>query len=169
MMPVVPRRSQVTQRSPPECPQDPPRRPAASDCDGAIDDIETQEVDFVAILAGSFEMGCTAGQTSCDSDEAPVQVVTLTYDHWIGARPLHEGGEVTGLHRGVEGEQAGPDEPVELLPFRGHPASSSLVPSPRLTSHPGSDDVHPTRRRWQVLRRAVVNQLRRGVMQTRWS
>ena len=54
------------------------------DCDGSIDDTSAQDIDFIAIPSGTFEMGCTASQTGCNGDEFPVHTVTLSYDYWIG-------------------------------------------------------------------------------------
>jgi formylglycine-generating enzyme required for sulfatase activity len=38
---------------------------------------------MVRVIGGSFDMGCTAGQASCDSDESPVLPTTLTRDYWM--------------------------------------------------------------------------------------
>jgi sulfatase modifying factor 1 len=39
---------------------------------------------FLRIEPSSFEIGCTAGQSFCDSDQWPVMPVTLTYAHYMG-------------------------------------------------------------------------------------
>ena len=39
-------------------------------------------IDFVKVCASTFEMGCTAGQTGCDTDET-AHTVTLTHDYWV--------------------------------------------------------------------------------------
>lgn len=39
---------------------------------------------FSCIPAGTFTMGCTAGQTNCGEDESPTFEVTLTHGTWIG-------------------------------------------------------------------------------------
>ncbi len=36
------------------------------------------------IPAGTFDMGCTPGQSYSQSDESPVMPVTLTHDYYIG-------------------------------------------------------------------------------------
>ena len=50
--------------------------------DGACNDgsvvVSSSGVDFVEICAGSFDMGCTPGQSGCQADESPVMPVTLT-------------------------------------------------------------------------------------------
>jgi large repetitive protein len=43
-------------------------------------------IDFVSIEAGDFDMGCTPAQVAtgdCQSNESPVQAVTLTHDFWM--------------------------------------------------------------------------------------
>jgi formylglycine-generating enzyme required for sulfatase activity len=39
---------------------------------------------MIAISAGTFDMGCTPGQSDCESHESPVHTVTLTRNFWIG-------------------------------------------------------------------------------------
>ena len=65
--------------------------PCAGDCDD--DDVNSeiagllttaQGIGFRSICAGSFEMGCTAGQSSCASQESPVHTVTLTHTFELG-------------------------------------------------------------------------------------
>ena len=36
------------------------------------------------LSAGTFEMGCTAGQSGCESDESPTVTMTLTHDFYVG-------------------------------------------------------------------------------------
>ncbi len=48
-------------------------------------------IDFVTICAGSFDIGCTAGQLSCDTDESPVMPVTLTHDYFVGVTEVTQG------------------------------------------------------------------------------
>ena len=38
---------------------------------------------MIPIDAGSFEMGCTEGQSGCESDESPVHTVHLTRDFYM--------------------------------------------------------------------------------------
>lgn len=40
-------------------------------------------IEFVTICAGTFDMGCTPGQSSCASDESPVRTTTLTRDYYL--------------------------------------------------------------------------------------
>jgi formylglycine-generating enzyme required for sulfatase activity len=46
---------------------------------------------MVKIEAQTFEMGCTAGMSSCESDESPAHVVTLTNDFYIGETEVTQG------------------------------------------------------------------------------
>ena len=45
--------------------------------------LTSSNVDFVEVCAGSFDMGCTTGQSSCDSDESPVMPVTLSRNYYL--------------------------------------------------------------------------------------
>jgi formylglycine-generating enzyme required for sulfatase activity len=67
-----------------------------ADCDG----IPTHAGggDLIRIAAGSFDMGCTTGQSGCDPDEYPVMPVTLTHDYYIGETEVTQG-EFAGLGR----------------------------------------------------------------------
>lgn len=69
---------------------------AAEFCDDGIDNdcegtdascgeiVTLHGIDFVRIAASTFEMGCTAGQTDCGTDET-VHTVTLTQDYYVSA------------------------------------------------------------------------------------
>ena len=48
-------------------------------------------MDFVKVCGGTFEMGCTAGQSSCESDESPAHSVTLTNDFWMSETEVTQG------------------------------------------------------------------------------
>src|ERR1039457_4928608 len=39
---------------------------------------------YVSIAPGTFNMGCSPGDTDCHDDESPARQVTLTKDLWIG-------------------------------------------------------------------------------------
>ena len=71
-----------------------------ADCDGALTAIDCNDADpevgaidleavsveldgspYRRICAHSFEMGCTAGQSECESDELPVMPVTISYSY----------------------------------------------------------------------------------------
>ncbi len=39
---------------------------------------------YVLIPPGSFEMGCSAGDSECDADEKPAHQVTITKGFWLG-------------------------------------------------------------------------------------
>ena len=62
-----------------------------TDCDGIRDSVSAQGVNLLYIPSGSFDMGCTAGQSNCDSDESPVQPVTLTSGFWLGETEVTQG------------------------------------------------------------------------------
>jgi formylglycine-generating enzyme required for sulfatase activity len=51
-----------------------------ADCDGLPVELDVMEL----IAAGSFDMGCTPGQASCDSYEYPIMPVTLTRAFYVG-------------------------------------------------------------------------------------
>jgi formylglycine-generating enzyme required for sulfatase activity len=46
---------------------------------------------MIKIDAQTFEMGCTAGMSSCGTDESPVHDVTLTNDFYIGETEVTQG------------------------------------------------------------------------------
>lgn len=48
-------------------------------------------MDFVTVCAQTFDMGCTAGQSSCASDESPVMPVTLTNDYYVSQTEITQG------------------------------------------------------------------------------
>ena len=50
---------------------------------GALCDTPADYGGFIAIPAGTFTMGCTAGQSSCLSNESPAHEVTLTRAFWL--------------------------------------------------------------------------------------
>jgi formylglycine-generating enzyme required for sulfatase activity len=49
--------------------------------DGAVTTLAG--IDFVTVCAGTFDMGCTPGQSGCASNESPVMPVTLTNDYYV--------------------------------------------------------------------------------------
>jgi formylglycine-generating enzyme required for sulfatase activity len=57
------------------------------DCNG-YDSVSSVDYTFggnmIAISSGSFDMGCTPGQSECSTSESPVRTVTLTRDFWVG-------------------------------------------------------------------------------------
>jgi formylglycine-generating enzyme required for sulfatase activity len=67
-----------------------------ADCDGVVTSNDCDDGDanagptyattgcMMRISGGTFDMGCTAGQSNCNPDESPVMPVTLTHDYWIG-------------------------------------------------------------------------------------
>ena len=53
--------------------------------------MSAQGIDLVGFCAGSFEMGCTEGQTNCQPDESPAHSVSLSRDFWLGATEITQG------------------------------------------------------------------------------
>lgn len=70
--------------------------------------------ELVRIAAGSFDMGCTAGQADCGPEESPVMPVTLTRDYWLGATEVTrvEYASVMGSDPSEEQDCAGDTCPV---------------------------------------------------------
>ena len=66
-------------------------RVVADDDDVVADDLLVQGMTLLALPGGTFEMGCTASQSSCGSDESPVHEVTLTHDFWLGETEVTQG------------------------------------------------------------------------------
>ncbi len=58
--------------------------------DGSIT-LTASGMDFVTVCGGTFDMGCTPGQSSCESDESPVMPVTLTHDYYMGETEVTQG------------------------------------------------------------------------------
>jgi len=48
-------------------------------------------IEFVTVCGGTFDMGCTPGQSSCDSDESPVRTTTLTRDYYMSRTEVTQG------------------------------------------------------------------------------
>ena len=55
---------------------------------GCLSGSTAQGIEFIRICGGTFEMGCTAEQSSCQGDESPVHTVTLTRDFWLGTTEI---------------------------------------------------------------------------------
>jgi len=58
------------------------------DCDGVVDCLTTttaQEMPFVRMCGGAFDMGCTPGQSSCGGNEFPAHEVSLMYHFWMSS------------------------------------------------------------------------------------
>jgi formylglycine-generating enzyme required for sulfatase activity len=56
------------------------------DCDGVVDCLATttaQEMPFVRMCGGAFDMGCTPGQSSCGGNEFPAHEVSLMHHFWM--------------------------------------------------------------------------------------
>ena len=92
------------------------------DCDGLAEDMTVQDMLLLALPGGTFEMGCTASQSSCEPDESPAHEVTLTNDFWLGETEVTQAQwqalmatnpSYFGPNGG--GSDCGPDCPVELV------------------------------------------------------
>jgi formylglycine-generating enzyme required for sulfatase activity len=62
-----------------------------ANCDGVEDVITASGLDLLAVPAGTFEMGCTAGQSGCQTDESPAHTVTLSQGFWMGETEVTQG------------------------------------------------------------------------------
>jgi formylglycine-generating enzyme required for sulfatase activity len=63
-----------------------------ADCDGVLNVSYTaQGLELLHIPVGSFDMGCTAGQSSCDLDEGTQLPITLTNDLWMSGTEVSQG------------------------------------------------------------------------------
>lgn len=60
-----------------------------SDCDGVP--THAGGGDMIRIAASTFDMGCTPGQSDCETYEMPVMPVTLTHDYYIGETEVTQG------------------------------------------------------------------------------
>jgi len=87
-----------------------------------LDALTVQGINLLAVPSGSFEMGCTAGQTDCLSNELPARQVSLTRSFWLGETDVTQGewlalmGNNPSFHRtDGGGDDCGLDCPVELI------------------------------------------------------
>lgn len=63
-----------------------------ADCinDGSVT-LTSSGVQFVTVCGGTFDMGCTPGQSSCYADESPVRTTTLTRDYYMSRTEVTQG------------------------------------------------------------------------------
>ena len=102
----------------------------ADDCDDAdpmvgtrVDDLDCDDVpthagggDLIRISAGSFDMGCTEGQSYCDEDESTVMPVTLTRDYYMGETEVTQGEYESVMGNNPSGfDSCGEECPVERV------------------------------------------------------
>jgi len=59
--------------------------------DSALTNIAPQGITMIALTGGTFDMGCTAGQSLCGNDESPAHSVTLTNDFWMSETEVTQG------------------------------------------------------------------------------
>ena len=48
-------------------------------------------MEFVSIPSGNFQMGCSNGDSDCDSDEKPQHKVTITKSFYLGKYEVTQG------------------------------------------------------------------------------
>ena len=79
-------------------------------------------INMINICAGSFEMGCTDGQTNCLDDEFPAHGVTLTRNFWLGQTDVTQaqwqglmGSNPSYFSDAGGGSDCGADCPIELI------------------------------------------------------
>ena len=63
----------------------------ASVTDCSAGDITAQGTTLLALPSGTFDMGCTASQSTCGGDESPAHDVTLTRGFWLGETEVTQG------------------------------------------------------------------------------
>ena len=87
------------------------------ECDGLVDclgSITVQGAELIALCSGTFEMGCTAGQSSCYPDESPPHTVTLTRRFYLGETEVTQGQWIALMGNNPSGHPScGPDCPLE--------------------------------------------------------
>jgi len=64
---------------------------ADPNCDGVTDVVTSGGMDFVGLAGGTFDMGCTPGQSSCQTNESPIHSVTLTNNFWMNETEVTQG------------------------------------------------------------------------------
>jgi len=72
------------------------------------------ELTYVLITAGTFQMGCSADDSACKDEEKPAHSVNLTKDFWIGQTPVTQAAykKVMGVNPSVFQEDQAPVEHV---------------------------------------------------------
>jgi formylglycine-generating enzyme required for sulfatase activity len=58
--------------------------------DGSVT-LTASGIQFVTVCGGTFDMGCTPGQSSCQSNEFPVRTTTLTRDYYMSRTEVTQG------------------------------------------------------------------------------
>jgi formylglycine-generating enzyme required for sulfatase activity len=86
------------------------------DCDGVATTLDCDDTDVHQgvlcgefLTSGTFEMGCTVGDPSCDSDESPAHSVTLANNFWMSETEVTQ--EKWGLVMGNNPSIFGPNGP----------------------------------------------------------
>jgi formylglycine-generating enzyme required for sulfatase activity len=99
-----------------------------SNCDGREDYVADHGGTMILIDAQTFEMGCTAGMSSCESDESPAHDVTLTNDFYIGETEVTQGEYEAMMGTNPSGfSSCGSDCPVERVSWQMSAAFANAV------------------------------------------
>ena len=113
-----------------------------ADCDGVATEDDCDDGDGEAgpsyagtgcmrrLSAGTFDVGCTAGQSGCYTGESPVMPVTLTHDHWLGVTEVTQGQYQTMMGTNPSYfSSCGSDCPVEWVTWHMAAAFANAVSS----------------------------------------
>jgi formylglycine-generating enzyme required for sulfatase activity len=83
---------------------------------------------MILIDAQTFEMGCTAGMTSCQSNESPAHLVTLTNDFYMGETEVTQGEYYAMMGTNPSHfSSCGSDCPVEMVTWHMSAAFANAV------------------------------------------
>ena len=74
-------------------------------------------IEFVTVCGGTFTMGCTPGQESCEADETPVRSTTLTHNYYMGRTEVTQDqfAAVMGYNSSAFSGSCGSTDPVEQV------------------------------------------------------
>lgn len=96
--------------------------------DTDIDAVVDIEIDFVTVPAQTFDMGCTPGQSNCQSNESPVMPVTLTHDYLVSRTEITQAQFEAAMGYNPAGfPDCGPDCPVEMVSWYEAAAFANAV------------------------------------------
>jgi formylglycine-generating enzyme required for sulfatase activity len=93
----------------------PPPTSSVSITDGRLETKEVGGLVYVRIPAGSFDMGCSPGDTECFSDENPTHKVTITKPFWIGQTEVTQEAYQRAIGKNPSHFTGDPKLPVETV------------------------------------------------------
>jgi formylglycine-generating enzyme required for sulfatase activity len=97
-------------------------------CGGPLEYVADHGGTMIKVEAQTFEMGCTAGMSSCRSDESPAHDVTLTNDFYIGETEVTQGEYETMMGTNPSNlSSCGADCPVEMVSWHMSAAFANAV------------------------------------------